>query len=181
MHSQKQSFLTVPLLSALSEAQNCASLWEAKKYQLVFHHRFRFSLSFWITFPKILPVMGTAADSIPAGASEPSAWFTLQLPLPRTSLGQFKERNDGEISTSTPVLACHLSLKHTQHNSNAEPASDTSLISIVLAVLLWIFPLWNHSFFSQDTHWNLKLFLLQLFEIILSYLITSKHSWNGWL
>lgn len=86
--------------------------------------------------------MKTAADSIPAGASEPSAWFTLQLPFPRTSLGQFKEKNDGEISTSTPVLACHLSLKRTQErNSNPEPAPDTSLISIVLAVLLWIFPL----------------------------------------
>lgn len=85
--------------------------------------------------------MGTAAKSIPAGANEPSAWFTLQLPLPRTSLGQFKERSNGEISTSTPVLACHLYLKRTKHNSNPEPAPDTSLISIVLAVLLWIFPL----------------------------------------
>lgn len=84
---------------------------------------------------------GNSCSSIPAGASEPSAWFTLQLPLPRTSLGQFKERNDGEISTSTPLLACHLSLKHTQRNSNPEPGPDTSLISIVLAVLLWIFPL----------------------------------------
>lgn len=114
MHSQQQSVLTAPLLSALSEAGKCTSLSEVKKYQPVFHDRFRFSLSFWIAFPAIWPIMKTAADNIPAGACEPSVRFALQLPFPRTSLGQFKERNDREISTSTPVLAWQLSLKCTQ-------------------------------------------------------------------
>lgn len=88
-------------------------------YQLVRGKKISASFSPQISvFPLILDCISnnlasneTAADSRPAGASEPAAWFTLQLPFPRTSLGQFKERNDGEISTSTPVLACHLSLK----------------------------------------------------------------------